>query len=643
MTAAHTVDVRRRAGWILAGLCLVSATLYGADASALNLSPTAVTIPAGGRTTVTISGASGEIQAESKNTAVVTVALSNRTRTGATLTLYGKSTGTATVYVRDQKTTNVALPVSVVNSTSTVTARYTLIAWNDLGMHCMDGVDYSVFSILPPYNNLNAQLVNASTGKTVTSGVTLTYQAVADSSGSINTSSAGKTNFWTWVRTIYGASPAANVGLTGNMTPTLTPRAMAFNASHGWFEATGIPITPYDDQGAKNFYPMVKVVARDSTGKVLATTSTVLPVSDEITCVACHASRATTETNRARLAARPAAGWVYDADPERDWKKNILRLHDERQASNPEYQSALIAIGRSPGLYAAALSGQPTLCAACHASNALPGTGVSGVSALTSALHTNHGAVLDPSTLLTLGSSSNRETCYLCHPGSVTRCLRGAMGNATNADGTATMGCQSCHGHMANVGDPARVGWLEQPNCQACHFNGKRTTSAVDSAGNPVKVADTRFATNPNVPAAGFSLYRFSKGHGGLQCEACHGATHAEYPSSHANDNVQSIALQGYAGTVRECKVCHATTPLSVSGGPHGMHTIGASWVDKHGGYVESTGPSQCAYCHGSDYRGSPLAQVKATRTYQTKSDSTRTYSAGQNVGCYDCHNGPNP
>jgi hypothetical protein len=217
------------------------------------------------------------------------------------------------------------------------------------------------------------------------------------------------------------------------------------------------------------------------------------------------------------------------------------------------------------------------------------------------------------------------------------------MGNATNADGTATMGCQSCHGHMANVGDPARVGWLEQPNCQACHFNGKRTTSAVDSAGNPVKVADTRFATNPNVPAAGFSLYRFSKGHGGLQCEACHGATHAEYPSSHANDNVQSIALQGYAGTVRECKVCHATTPLSVSGGPHGMHTIGASWVDKHGDYVESTGPSQCAYCHGSDYRGSPLAQVKATRTYQTKSDSTRTYSAGQDVGCYDCHNGPNP
>ncbi|MBD3800982.1 MAG: hypothetical protein IE886_05935, partial [Campylobacterales bacterium] len=39
------------------------------------------------------------------------------------------------------------------------TADYTLLAWNDLGMHCMDGKDFSVFSILPPYNNLNAQLI----------------------------------------------------------------------------------------------------------------------------------------------------------------------------------------------------------------------------------------------------------------------------------------------------------------------------------------------------------------------------------------------------------------------------------------------------------------------------------------------------
>jgi hypothetical protein len=32
-------------------------------------------------------------------------------------------------------------------------AQYALLAWNDLGMHCMDR-DFSIFSILPPYNNL---------------------------------------------------------------------------------------------------------------------------------------------------------------------------------------------------------------------------------------------------------------------------------------------------------------------------------------------------------------------------------------------------------------------------------------------------------------------------------------------------------
>jgi len=31
-----------------------------------------------------------------------------------------------------------------------------LIGWNNLGMHCMDD-DYSVFTILPPYNVVDAQ------------------------------------------------------------------------------------------------------------------------------------------------------------------------------------------------------------------------------------------------------------------------------------------------------------------------------------------------------------------------------------------------------------------------------------------------------------------------------------------------------
>ena len=721
MNSHHAKSPARSALRRIGLLLLAAATwlLAGRAMAALTLTPNAVSVPADAIATVQISGASGEIQAESKDTAVATVTLANATRRNATLYVFGRTAGSTVVLVRDKRTGNLSLPVTVtapvamtvtptslvlaagstgaitasrvsgtlsatssqptvasvsvssnvvavralaagtavvsvkdsattinvpvtVTSGGTIAGKFSLLAWNDLGMHCVDGKDYSVFSILPPFNNLNAQLVNASTGKVVTSGVTLSYQAVADPTGSINTTSAGKTNFWSWVSPLYGASPAPDVGLTGNRTPSLTARPMAFNAAQGWFEATGLPITPYDDAGNKNFYPTVKVTARDGAGNVLASTVAVLPVSDEMTCIGCHASRPVTETNVARLAAKPTAGWVNDPNAETDWKKNILRLHDEKHSGDPKYANALATKGLGSGLYASALAGTPALCAGCHASNALPGTGLAGISTLTSALHLNHGKVLDPATMLALDASANRSACYQCHPGSVTKCLRGAMGNAVDASGNALMGCQACHGNMTKVGDPARVGWLQEPSCQACHYDGTRTLSALDTAGNLVTPADTRFATNPNTPAAGFSLFRFSKGHGALQCEACHGSTHAEYPSSHTNDNLQSIALQGYAGTVRECTVCHATPPLTTNGGPHGMHTIGQAWVNAHGDRVESTGPAACAYCHGKDFRGSPPAQVKVARTYSTERGS-RSYSAGQNVGCYDCHNGPNP
>ena len=50
---------------------------------------------------------------------------------------------------------------------TTTAATSTLLGWNNLGMHCMDS-DYSVFSILPPYNTIEAQLIVG--GKLVTNG-----------------------------------------------------------------------------------------------------------------------------------------------------------------------------------------------------------------------------------------------------------------------------------------------------------------------------------------------------------------------------------------------------------------------------------------------------------------------------------------
>jgi PKD repeat protein len=196
------------------------------------------------------------------------------------------------------------------------------------------------------------------------------------------------------------------------------------------------------------------------------------------------------------------------------------------------------------------------------------------------------------------------------------------------------------------VGATNRVGWFMEPNCQSCHTgtathnSGQiRYTSAFDSNGSPRVPADMTFATTPNTPAGGLSLYRFAHGHGGLQCSACHGSTHAIFPSTHANDNVRNIEIQGHAGVMVECASCHDSTPADYAGGPHGMHPVGQTWVSAHPDYTESHGSTPCQACHGTDYRGTVLSRMQADRTLNAF--GTKTLFRGAIIGCYTCHNGP--
>ena len=617
--------------------------------AAVMLSPAALTVPIGWNSGLNISGGSGRY-----NIANSVATVLSATSSGLSISLHGLALGTAKITVSDAVTGGVFSVNVQVIATPTDTG-YRILGWNDLGMHCMDA-DYSIFAILPPYNNLHAQVVN--NGKLLTTNdISLSYKSFADATGSINTTSNRKTNFWAYVSSLFsGISLAENIGLTGNPTPSENPAPMAFNASpispiytnkNNWFEATGIPITPYDDLANKNTYPMVDVVASDHYGNKLASAKIVLPVSDEMSCTSCHASTS-------GVAAKPIIGWVNDgSSTERDYRLNILRLHDEKSfasASSAHYRNALSVLGYDAlGLELTATGGKSILCASCHQSNALGTTGLPGATPLTTAMHTKHALVIDPTNLQTLDSSSNRNACYQCHPGSTTKCLRGAMGNAIDpVTGLNKMQCQNCHGKMSNVGSSTRVGWLDQPNCQSCHHDGKRELSAVDSNNNPIRynhpsLTDTTFASNTDVPAVGYSLFRFSLGHGGLQCESCHGATHAEYASSHDNDNVLSIATQGYAGTIRECTSCHANLPINqttMNFGPHRMHPVGQQWVTLHHD-ISKGHQAECSYCHGANYQGSPLSVVKITKTFN-KGNGTVTFDPGHQVGCYDCHNGPN-
>jgi len=512
---------------------------------------------------------------------------------------------------------------------------FQLLAWNDLGMHCMDGSDYSVFSILPPYNNLQAQLVQKGDGtaQRISSGVRITYEAAPSLDGKFNTTSKTKTNFWDYVSILFHTNPAPDTGLKGNPVQSKTPADMTYSSAYDWWAAEAIPTMPRNDDGTTNHYPMVKVVARDTGGKVLAETTTVLPVSDEMDCRKCHSSTA------GYNGTKPASGFVNDPNKDKDYKLNILRLHDQKhdiasyladlKTKGYDYQASLEATARA---------GTPILCAVCHTSNALPGSGVNGIPPLTQAIHSRHSGVIDPVTGQKLDNAANRNACYACHPGATTQCLRGAMGKAKNPDGTMKMQCQSCHGGMSAVGKAGRDGWLDEPNCQSCHQNGHRYTEAVtDFATGTLRAAlDTRFATNPDTPVKGKSLYRFSTGHGKLQCAACHGATHAIYESARAEDNKESIAAQGHAGTIAECTACHTTAPRTTSGGPHGMHTAGSSWVRDHRSVAEHQGTASCAVCHGQNFRGTVRSKMFSDRVLDGKN-----FAKGHMVSCYDCHNGP--
>jgi hypothetical protein len=532
----------------------------------------------------------------------------------------------------------------------------TVLAFNDLGMHCMDR-EFSVFSILPPFNVLNAQvLVRNDRGfPVVQSDVQLEvfYDAVTDPAGSINTYSAGKTDFWQYADTLFGLTLQAGQGLTGLYMPgddpvVRGPQPMEFNPSLGWFSADGIPIAPEDDRGLTNPYPLLRVSARDRrTGNYLGQLDVVVPVASETDCQNCHA------TGEA-AARRNDVTWAADGDREVQTKKNILILHDDLEGTD-------------------LTSKTPVLCAQCHYSRPLDlvGTGPTPEQQtqpeFSRVMHRYHSELRDAGgqPLFPTGAPVE-QTCYQCHPGKVTQCQRGAMR-------TGGMDCNDCHGDMAavgganallsggsidgnNDGKPRRP-WLDLPRCQSCHtgdaidhlegpdliYDGsnirlRQSYRSGDPSASPLLAANLRFAENPD------ALYRNSKGHGGIACEACHGSTHAVWPNADpsANDNVAAQILQGHAGTVIECSACHrpGSLPLTTRG-PHGLHNVNdARWIDEEHGEYYRRDRSGCKVCHGLDLTGTALAKMPIARTFRVEG-RTVSYSKADRVRCDRCHGRP--
>ena len=291
------------------------------------------------------------------------------------------------------------------------------------------------------------------------------------------------------------------------------------------------------------------------------------------------------------------------------------------------------------------------------------------------------GNVRDP----ILTGSILQDTCYQCHPGRRTDCLRGAM-----AEGG--MVCQDCHGQIAQVGNDfsrtvgpgsvdsfelasdfydhtsltPRVPWANEPGCGSCHTGDVRDNMAgnadtlasandnirlvqafriADPKATPIVPTNKRFAENTvsaTDPGAGNPmLYRVSKGHEGIFCEACHGATHGIWPNKNpgSNDNVAATQLQGHSGTIIECNTCHGSANLgNTLNGPHGMHPVGiTSFADGGHENLAKNNPNACRACHGNNGEGSVLSRTAIARNFTGLKRGTNV-PKGYQVTCTDCH-----
>jgi len=485
----------------------------------------------------------------------------------------------------------------------------------------------------------------------------------------------------------------------GNL-PFFISFPFGYVASPNFFEAPGVPIAAFDDFGRENPYPLMKVEARLVGGNAIASLDTVVPISGEAECQVCHGfgGIATSDLSVAEASINdPDHGNVPEAVSE-EWAsdKNILKLHDQKHATS--LINGTTEDFPTPGTEAF----KPVVCQQCHYTPALDlaqlgplgpendfeaefvNSDVSGGiisspsvangrdqfkhKSMSNVMHSHHGTLdasglspgesgYDANNLLFTpmppainGQGDRRdpittqaileETCYSCHPGKRTQCMRGAMANGG-------LVCQDCHGQMAQVGDdfsrnvqpelsedetkgpgnfhlaadfydnPAtpRVPWANEPGCGSCHTGYATDNLAgeanvlvnpTDTLGNadsirllaayrtddtkatPIVPTNKAFAENVVTedftpgdgedPTGNPKLYRVSTGHGGVMCEGCHGSTHAEWPTANptANDNIAANQLQGHSGYIAECQVCHEPNDASLPLGNNGPHGMHA-------------------------------------------------------------------
>ncbi|PIE59810.1 MAG: cytochrome C [Desulfobulbus propionicus] len=411
-------------------------------------------------------------------------------------------------------------------------SEYVLLAWNNLGMHCLSDAD-PWWVILPPANDLHAQLIlRGDLPEIVTEGVEITFTVESGFEHPEN-----EVKFWDHAKSNFGVDLEPGVGLAGHRVSGV----MRLEEERMMFSAALVPVVPYQ-HGRYNPYPIYTIEARDKeSGEVLARTRTVAPTASEMGCSKCH-----------------GGGWRVDgvAGFTDETSRRILAVHDKHSKTS---------------LLAEAEKGNPHTCQSCHQDPVLGTEGNPELLNFPAAIHGWHANYM---------SGMGAEACALCHPSDPagpTTCLRGGHAN--------TLNCTHCHGTLEDhalsllkkeqeagkkgaarlmahlqprtvaTADQiiGRTPWLNEPDCSSCHEGYERPDPETASAFN-------------KWTADADELYRMSTDDTGmLQCEACHGSTHATYPARNKwfgrdRDTIQPLQYQGNRrpiGADGKCSVCH--------------------------------------------------------------------------------------
>lgn len=410
---------------------------------------------------------------------------------------------------------------------------YVLLAWNDLGMHCISDND-RWFAILPPANTLEAQLVKrGSTPEMISKGVRITYRVEPG----FETPSSDL-DFWNHAERVYGVRLKKDVGLTGNGLEG----TMVYDPKRKSFVTEKVPVTPYRAFGADkvyNPYPLFTLEALDEkTGALLVQTKVVAPASTEMGCRNCHGGE---------------WRWKGVSGVSDETARNILRVHDRSSRTH---------------LLEDAESGRSRLCQGCHADPALGTEGSEAVLNFSASMHGWHAVYM---------SDMKADACALCHPASLmgnTRCGR---------DIHAKVGitCVDCHGTledhalsllvgqkkkpkarelMTHIAPRGKIGkdeirprtpWIMEPDCLSCHKDFTKPASNPSAFNQWAERAEDLYRNRTDESGA-------------IRCAACHGATHALYPAENPlgqdRDNIQPIQYSGTPypiGSNHSCAVCH--------------------------------------------------------------------------------------